>query len=954
MIVTNCKKLTIFTILLLKTLLSAGQDSQAGSDSIRAVELFRQAIEYGRTNNPEKALNYFQESLYFRKNLFGEKHYRLGSTYMGMAIQYKNLYQLENAYSYYRIAEEMYRFNAPENDSRLGDVYTNIGNYYRVQGNFAEAIRYHQRAIDIYRNASDNPSQFSYLAIIYNLAECLHLSNRENEAIELLAANYNKASFDQRNQYLNLMASVHFYLNDHKTSKSILAGLIESIAKEYGYNDYSLADQYTKFGQYFINTGQPDSGLVWLMKAEEIYLHYDNTQRDLGELNLAMAHAWSDKPVKAASFSGFQKEKSANLHQAAGHYLKALSILNDTTYSFVPGAAALEASNFPVHNLRILNSLGRAWRQIASLHKEVSEESNKEFLDKALVAFITASDLALHIRTSYISEESKMLFAGLQRYVFLSAVSAGYDLYQLTAEEKYFEVVYLNASRAKAASLLDNLSDIQARTVSLIPDSLLAQESSIQSNIAYYRERLYVETHASKPDTARIRDITSAIFLNEQRRNDLRNYLETHFREYHDLKYASKKMSIKEMQQLLRRNEAIVEYIINPDEAGDDDGSIFIITVSKYEYRIRKEPFSEELRNSIVSVHSQLSTTAFLQSGVEDFSTYCHSAHLLYNRLIKPSSDIIQDKRITIIPDGILSYLPFEALLTEKPQTHYIHYHDLPYLIHNHAVNYAYSTEIHLQKRHMPLFRKISTLAFAPEYADARYADATHDRLASIPGIIEEVRFLEAKIKAEIYTGSKATEARFRHLASGYDILHMAMHTLINDTVPLFSRLAFFPEDHQEQYNDGWVNTLDIYHMQLNAKLTVLSACNTGTGVLRQGEGVMSLARAFLYAGCPSVVMTLWDIEDRTGTEIMKEFYRNLKAGKSKDVALREAKLLHISQADPLMSHPHFWLGYISIGNTDPLFPGYKLYFFVLLVFIMAVFIADMIRKKVVRKKQTT
>jgi hypothetical protein len=151
----------------------------------------------------------------------------------------------------------------------------------------------------------------------------------------------------------------------------------------------------------------------------------------------------------------------------------------------------------------------------------------------------------------------------------------------------------------------------------------------------------------------------------------------------------------------------------------------------------------------------------------------------------------------------------------------------------------------------------------------------------------------------------------------------------------MFSRLAFYQDQTDSLINDGWLNTSDIYNLQLNARMAVLSSCRSGTGILRRGEGLMSLARGFFYAGCPSVVLTLWEVEDKTGTAIMKEFYRNLKFGKPKDVALRNAKLKYLSQADPMTSHPHFWLGYITVGNPDPLFSGKQKYLLALMLFIL-------------------
>jgi CHAT domain-containing protein len=933
---------------------SSGQPGETIQDSIKAVELFRKAVEHGRNMDPEKSLDYFRQSLEFRRSVFGEKHYRLGSTYMGMAIQFKNLYQLDNAYRYYRIAEEMYLYNAPENDSRLGDIYSNIGNYFRIKGNYAEAIRYHLRAISIYETSKDISSPRNFVAFNYNLAECYHLSNREEEALQILNRYYEQGSFDQKIQYANLKASIHFSLKNFDTSKSIVTRLVTSILTKYGQNDYDLADQYIILGQFFLNVGQQDSGLVYMKKAEPIYERYDNNERDLGDLYRLMASAWAGKTINSISIPEFQREKSQNLNIAIDYYYKALKILNDSIGSESLDIAQLEKSNFPVSNLQILTELGSAWQQLAYLHKEKTKDEKKDLLCKALNAFTTASDLAIQMRTSFISQESKMLFADLQRSVFSYTISTAYELHNLTGQTEYFNIAFENAGRAKAASLFDNLAEMQARDLSLIPDSLVELENRYNSNLAYYRERLFDEKHSKEKDSARIEEFSHQIFVNEQNRNDLRAYLERNFSEYYDLKYKRRQMPVSELQKKLKRNEALLEFVINPEEPGSDAGSIYVFAVNKNRFQIRKEPFNEETLTQIELLQKNLSSTQFLNEGLEGFTAWCEASWYVYRKLMEPSHEIFRNKRLTIVPDGILNYLPFEALLTQKSEAKHIHYHNLPYLILEYPVNYAYSTELYIMGSRQASKLKKQILAFAPDYSTALYPDESITRLAVIPGILEEVRYLGKLVGARSFQGLEATEANFRENAANFDILHLAMHTLINDSLPMFSRLAFYPVNDGGLHNDGWLNTSDIYNMEIKARMAVLSACNTGSGMLRKGEGVVSLARAFLYAGCPSVVMTLWDVEDRSGTEIMKEFYRNLKNGKTKDNALRQAKLMHLNRADPVMSHPHFWLGYITIGQTESLFPGNEIYFFGTIIVIALLLIIDQVRKKLARRKQTS
>jgi CHAT domain-containing protein len=149
------------------------------------------------------------------------------------------------------------------------------------------------------------------------------------------------------------------------------------------------------------------------------------------------------------------------------------------------------------------------------------------------------------------------------------------------------------------------------------------------------------------------------------------------------------------------------------------------------------------------------------------------------------------------------------------------------------------------------------------------------------------------------------------------------MHTIIDDKNPMYTKLAF--SQNKEDIENSFLNTYEIYNMDINARMTVLSACNTGNGKLQKGEGIMSLARAFLFAGCPSIVMTLWAVEDNASGDLISSFYKYLSKGKSKDESLRLAKLDYIKNSDKTRVHPYFWSGYVNIGDTRSLYENNKI-----------------------------
>ena len=134
----------------------------------------------------------------------------------------------------------------------------------------------------------------------------------------------------------------------------------------------------------------------------------------------------------------------------------------------------------------------------------------------------------------------------------------------------------------------------------------------------------------------------------------------------------------------------------------------------------------------------------------------------------------------------------------------------------------------------------------------------------------------------------------------------------------MHSKMIFYAGN--DSPDDGFLNTFEVYGLPLKAKMVVLSSCNTGMGTLHSGEGLLSLARGFTYSGGQSVVMSMWEVDDKSGTEIVKYFYRNLKKGMSKSNALRKARIHYLKDADMLRSHPYFWSTLVIYGNNSPLY----------------------------------
>jgi CHAT domain-containing protein len=193
--------------------------------------------------------------------------------------------------------------------------------------------------------------------------------------------------------------------------------------------------------------------------------------------------------------------------------------------------------------------------------------------------------------------------------------------------------------------------------------------------------------------------------------------------------------------------------------------------------------------------------------------------------------------------------------------------------------------------------------------------------LSDLPGSISEIQAIRERFQGDdnsFYTDQLASESTFRQQAGNCDILHLAVHGLADTLNTLESHLVFRSD--ADTVEDGRLYAHELYDLDIkNIDLVVLSGCESGLGKRQPGEGVMSIARGFAYAGCPTIVMSLWRIQDQSSAIVVSHFYDNLSAGMKIDKALTSAKEQYLSEANELSSHPSNWAALIQLGDNRAL-----------------------------------
>jgi CHAT domain-containing protein len=267
-------------------------------------------------------------------------------------------------------------------------------------------------------------------------------------------------------------------------------------------------------------------------------------------------------------------------------------------------------------------------------------------------------------------------------------------------------------------------------------------------------------------------------------------------------------------------------------------------------------------------------------------------------------------KQLILIPDGALGYLPFESLLLSRPEDQ--NFRTWPYLVQQHSSLYANSVAVWMQQRETAADGSANYLGFAPGFHSGVSSDS-RAVLGPLKFNQKEVEEAAKLMKGEVLLGSAASERNLKQLDQRAYVLHFATHALADEKELMQSRL-FFEEDSSSE-EDGILYAQEIYGLRINSPLTVLSACQTGKGPLLRGEGVMSLARAFQYAGSQRVLTTLWQADDRAGSSLNQAFFKELADGVSVEEALQKARIQWLQQSDTYHSHPYFWSAYVMIGS---------------------------------------
>jgi len=506
----------------------------------------------------------------------------------------------------------------------------------------------------------------------------------------------------------------------------------------------------------------------------------------------------------------------------------------------------------------------------------------------ALSCLHSCDSLIDNIRHSSSDETDKIALGEIANEVYEDGVRIAQAVSELIFDsKKYKEEAFLFAEKSKSAVLQESIAEAQAKSFSGIPNELLEQEKNLKSNITLLSQKISL-----KPAADEEKKLRENLFSLNLEYDAFIKRLEKEFPNYFNLKFNQTTPTVAALQNSLSGETAIVSFFV-----AEKSKRIYQFLITKKQFKINNLTLPDDFDRIVRGFNNSLFYS--------DFAAYRKSSAPLGRVLLPHLPTYI--KQIVIVPSGRLGTVPFEALpMNAKVITDF---NSADFLVKKYAISYEFSSALMLQKtNHLVGQNGASIYLCAPIQFPQR------DNLNELPGTEQEVTTIASLFgkSSHVAKFQDANETSIKTAKlSDYNYLHFATHGIVDEKEPELSRIFL----NAGKQDDGNLFSGEIFNLQLNAQLAVLSACQTGLGKLSKGEGVIGLSRALTYAGAKSIVVSFWSVADESTSELMTEFYKTLLQNKDENFAkaLRQSKLKLIDSQS--FKAPFYWAPFVLIGN---------------------------------------
>lgn len=838
--------------------------SEEAEDQMNQLALKRFSILYPKLSSPSAA---FDSLRFFTAYKIGElQHY----------------FSNENGALHFYDQALAARQNTKLEDSFLFKPYLYKGILLYSRSRFDSALNYFTAAEKVqlrYRTPlAENQRLYNTLGALYfamgnfssagiYFQKALEVLSKSNPYYRELFVNYN----------INL-ASAQVMLEEYDAANQIYQKLIPL-----GINTDEI---YHNLGVINLNLGAPQKALDYFYKAGYQSNRLVRLYNDMGmaHFNLHRLDSAAFYYTKADEANRRFNEDRANvahgitLHRRGKLALRlhkidtALSLYQQAIHQFFPAYDSQKITDNPQQFSGVfsyINLFELLVDKAAAMNENHTKTKDANWLKEELKTFESAFALVDYVERTYNSDEARLFLGKIKYIIHSKPIDVAFALYKKTGNTDFLQKAYFLDQKNKASVL--------AYTVHL-------QEMNSASPVWKEEKKVRTEITRLSLKALRVTDAKQLAAINA----DIRN----------------QEITLGKLQEKLNRENPsaavrIPSFQALQTELLDDKTTLLSFHLSDSTltvFAIDNRSVKGDQKRLYPGFQTDVSS---LVSGLVNRNEVDEKAE---RRLYQFLLGNMGKERLILVPDDELLSLPFEAL--KDSQGHY--------LVETHSVQYQYSTA--LLREETASLSTASTLAFAP-FANRSFKDNTYhfDRLKSSTSEFGENR-------TTVFTNRAATKKAFLQELGEKDILHFATHAATNKDNSELSFIAFSPAGAKDQ-NNYLLYASEIANLPLShTKLVILSACETGTGHLIKGEGVMSLSRAFAYAGCPNTVASLWKADDFSTAYLAKKMHHYLEKGYSIDKAVQQAKKDYLADAkiNPRLKSPAYWAHLVFIGNFKP------------------------------------
>ena len=653
------------------------------------------------------------------------------------------------------------------------------------------------------------------------------------------------------------IANIYLELNLAKEAFSIYEKVVETLHKLKLRGDEARAR--ANFGRAAVRLNEPEVAEYQLKKSAKLFELEKNKDGaaavKITEANLELERKNFKQARKIALEAETLLRGSENLrHKLMIKWIRAEALRNLKDFAeaeniLTETLAAAKKGEQPQIAQLALNSLGQTFWQ-----KGDARQAEK--------FFIKAVKLIETLRAPLPAEEFRM--------AFLSNKLAPFEnLAKIYLAENKIKDAFLMIERARSRALAESL-DSAIQTKKAAPAKLIKKLEILREELNWFYSRI------SRAEAPEIGGLQAEARMREKQIADVLRQIES---AAEGKIKSGKALDFKKLQFRLGNEKALIEFV-----RFDGFFSAFVITVKKIHY-VENLAEESEIFALFEGLRFQFGALRYGAKLLGDFIVELKKRadfylRRLHEKLFAPLEKFLENRQLVIVPVGVLHYVPFHALRDENEK----------YLIENRKVIYAPGATVWqlLAAKRRAKFKNALFIGFADE---------------KIPLVNREIKTLEKIFpQSESFTGESANFTAYTKNAAGFDVLHLACHGQFRADNPLFSSLHLA---------DGWITVRDICSQKLKAELVTLSACETGLNEIFAGDEILGLSRGFLTAGAKSLVLSLWTVNDEATTALMKEFYAEIKNGKTPAEALQKAQCNFIRQN----AHPYFWSPFALTGK---------------------------------------